>query len=130
MSRKVLIGFGVDVDAVAGWFVFMMVSLSCRKALNVYNIRLGSYGGEDSPLDISRVSTVNRPDEVVTHSHSGHVRRRSRRTTSAEAFQQVQHQDNLVHSWYLTQYHEIIYHTEAEIVQVTVWKRFQNRWQL
>ncbi|KAG0698192.1 carbohydrate esterase family 4 protein [Suillus ampliporus] len=34
MARKVLIGFGVDVDAVAGW--------------------LGSYGGEDSPLDISR----------------------------------------------------------------------------
>ncbi|CCL99551.1 uncharacterized protein FIBRA_01569 [Fibroporia radiculosa] len=34
MPRRVLIGFGVDVDAVAGW--------------------LGSYGGEDSPLDISR----------------------------------------------------------------------------
>ncbi|CAA7265224.1 unnamed protein product [Cyclocybe aegerita] len=33
-AKKVLIGFGVDVDAVAGW--------------------LGSYGGEDSPLDISR----------------------------------------------------------------------------
>jgi len=34
MPREILIGFGVDVDAVAGW--------------------LGSYGGEDSPLDISR----------------------------------------------------------------------------
>ncbi|KIJ58769.1 hypothetical protein HYDPIDRAFT_119236 [Hydnomerulius pinastri MD-312] len=34
MPRKILIGFGIDVDAVAGW--------------------LGSYGGEDSPLDISR----------------------------------------------------------------------------
>ncbi|EGN97032.1 carbohydrate esterase family 4 protein [Serpula lacrymans var. lacrymans S7.3] len=34
MPRRVLIGFGIDVDAVAGW--------------------LGSYGGEDSPLDISR----------------------------------------------------------------------------
>ncbi|KAJ8584753.1 carbohydrate esterase family 4 protein [Rhizopogon salebrosus TDB-379] len=34
MSRNILAGFGVDVDAVAGW--------------------LGSYGGEDSPLDISR----------------------------------------------------------------------------
>jgi len=34
MPRKVSISFGVDVDAVAGW--------------------LGSYGGEDSPLDISR----------------------------------------------------------------------------
>ncbi|KAG7097468.1 hypothetical protein E1B28_004811 [Marasmius oreades] len=32
--KRVLVGFGVDVDAVAGW--------------------LGSYGGEDSPLDISR----------------------------------------------------------------------------
>jgi len=32
--KRVLIGFGVDVDAVAGW--------------------LGSYGGEDSPLDVSR----------------------------------------------------------------------------
>ncbi|KAH7910465.1 carbohydrate esterase family 4 protein [Hygrophoropsis aurantiaca] len=34
MPRKILVGFGVDVDAVAGW--------------------LGSYGGEDSPLDVSR----------------------------------------------------------------------------
>jgi len=34
MPRRILIGFGVDVDAVAGW--------------------LGSYGGEDSPGDISR----------------------------------------------------------------------------
>ncbi|KAJ3763512.1 carbohydrate esterase family 4 protein [Lentinula raphanica] len=33
-AQRVLIGFGVDVDAVAGW--------------------LGSYGGEDSPSDISR----------------------------------------------------------------------------
>ncbi|KII85988.1 hypothetical protein PLICRDRAFT_165594 [Plicaturopsis crispa FD-325 SS-3] len=33
-AKRVLISFGVDVDAVAGW--------------------LGSYGGEDSPLDISR----------------------------------------------------------------------------
>src|SRR5258705_9257357 len=34
MGREILCGFGVDVDAVAGW--------------------LGSYGGEDSPDDISR----------------------------------------------------------------------------
>ncbi|KAJ3809014.1 carbohydrate esterase family 4 protein [Lentinula aff. lateritia] len=33
-AKRVLIGFGVDIDAVAGW--------------------LGSYGGEDSPSDISR----------------------------------------------------------------------------
>ena len=34
MAKDILCGFGVDVDAVAGW--------------------LGSYGGEDSPDDISR----------------------------------------------------------------------------
>ena len=34
MPKEILCGFGIDVDAVAGW--------------------LGSYGGEDSPDDISR----------------------------------------------------------------------------
>ncbi len=34
MAKEIMCAFGVDVDAVAGW--------------------LGSYGGEDSPLDISR----------------------------------------------------------------------------
>ncbi|MEV5077835.1 polysaccharide deacetylase, partial [Streptomyces sp. NPDC056159] len=34
MTKEILVGFGVDVDAVGGW--------------------LGSYGGEDSPDDISR----------------------------------------------------------------------------
>ena len=34
MAKEILCSFGVDVDAVAGW--------------------LGSYGGEDSTLDISR----------------------------------------------------------------------------
>lgn len=34
MTKDILVGFGIDVDAVAGW--------------------LGSYGGEDSPDDISR----------------------------------------------------------------------------
>jgi len=34
MSKEILVGYGVDIDAVAGW--------------------LGSYGGEDSPDDISR----------------------------------------------------------------------------
>lgn len=33
-KKKVLVGYGVDIDAVAGW--------------------LGSYGGEDSTSDISR----------------------------------------------------------------------------
>jgi peptidoglycan-N-acetylglucosamine deacetylase len=34
LAKEILVGIGVDVDAVAGW--------------------LGSYGGEDSPDDISR----------------------------------------------------------------------------
>ena len=34
MAKEIFCAFGVDVDAVAGW--------------------LGSYGGEDSPCDISR----------------------------------------------------------------------------
>ena len=34
MPKEILVSFGIDVDAVAGW--------------------LGSYGGEDSPCDISR----------------------------------------------------------------------------
>jgi peptidoglycan/xylan/chitin deacetylase (PgdA/CDA1 family) len=34
MAKEILVGFGIDVDAVAGW--------------------LGSYGGDDSPDDISR----------------------------------------------------------------------------
>lgn len=34
MGKKVLVGYGIDIDAVAGW--------------------LGSYGGEDSSSDISR----------------------------------------------------------------------------
>ena len=34
MTKEILVSYGVDFDAVAGW--------------------LGSYGGEDSPCDISR----------------------------------------------------------------------------
>ncbi|GAA7051899.1 hypothetical protein AOH534_02230 [Helicobacter pylori] len=33
MAKEILVAYGVDIDAVAGW--------------------LGSYGGEDSPDDIS-----------------------------------------------------------------------------
>lgn len=36
-KKRVLVGYGVDIDAVAGW--------------------LGSYGGEDSTSDISRGKT-------------------------------------------------------------------------
>lgn len=34
MAKEILVAYGVDIDAVVGW--------------------LGSYGGEDSPDDISR----------------------------------------------------------------------------
>ena len=34
MAKEIFVSYGIDVDAVAGW--------------------LGSYGGEDSPCDISR----------------------------------------------------------------------------
>lgn len=44
MAKEILCAFGVDVDAVAGW--------------------LGSYGGEDSPDDISRGLFAG---EVVRH---------------------------------------------------------------
>ena len=37
-KKRVLVGYGVDIDAVAGW--------------------LGSYGGEDSVSDISRGKAV------------------------------------------------------------------------
>lgn len=38
-KKRVLISYGVDVDAVSGW--------------------LGSYGGEDSPNDISRGQSID-----------------------------------------------------------------------
>ena len=47
LQKQILAGFGVDVDAVAGW--------------------LGSYGGEDSPMDISRgLSPVNSEHHVCS----------------------------------------------------------------
>lgn len=53
-AKRVLIGFGVDVDAVAGWSdKFHAFPSSAHKFP-----RLGSYGGEDSPLDISRARMV------------------------------------------------------------------------
>lgn len=45
MGRKrVLVGYGVDIDAVAGW--------------------LGSYGGEDSVNDISRGKLIRLQDYI------------------------------------------------------------------
>ena len=43
-KKRVLVGYGVDIDAVAGW--------------------LGSYGGEDSSSDISR-GTLPIPPQTI-----------------------------------------------------------------
>lgn len=49
MSKgKILVGYGVDIDAVAGW--------------------LGSYGGEDSTSDISRGMVISCLHEIILHS--------------------------------------------------------------
>jgi peptidoglycan/xylan/chitin deacetylase (PgdA/CDA1 family) len=48
MAKEILCGFGVDVDAVAGW--------------------LGSYGGEDSPDDISRGMDIKTTWFIPGHS--------------------------------------------------------------
>ncbi|TCD65973.1 hypothetical protein EIP91_001965 [Steccherinum ochraceum] len=53
MPRRVQVSFGVDVDAVAGW--------------------LGSYGGEDSPLDISRnpnALTLQQQKDILDHTYA------------------------------------------------------------
>ena len=45
MAKEIFVAYGVDVDAVAGW--------------------LGSYGGEDSPGDISRGHVCGRGRHAV-----------------------------------------------------------------
>lgn len=54
-KKRVLIGYGVDVDAVSGW--------------------LGSYGGEDSSNDISRGKGSPKLDSVavVSPRHIGNA---------------------------------------------------------
>lgn len=49
-KKRVLVSYGVDVDAVAGW--------------------LGSYGGEDSSNDISRGIHSNPSRTLELNSHS------------------------------------------------------------
>jgi hypothetical protein len=39
-NKRVLVGYGIDIDAVSGW--------------------LGSYGGEDSVSDVSRGITLSK----------------------------------------------------------------------
>lgn len=70
--------------------------------------RLGSYGGEDSPLDISRVRWFACHSIYPVYlrwmpytSCTGNVRWRSRCTTSPETLQEVQHYDDLVYSRYI-----------------------------
>jgi hypothetical protein len=45
-KKRVLVGYGVDIDAVAGW--------------------LGSYGGQDSASDISRGESSTRPRRITS----------------------------------------------------------------
>lgn len=45
-KKRVLVGYGVDIDAVAGW--------------------LGSYGGEDSTNDISRGNYSHQLAQIPT----------------------------------------------------------------
>lgn len=76
-KKRVLVSYGVDIDAVAGW--------------------LGSYGGEDSTSDISRggcaLSSLN---QLLNEQRSLGWSRRH--TPSSEALRQVQDQGNMVHS--------------------------------
>ena len=51
MTKEIFVAFGVDVDAVGGW--------------------LGSYGGEDSPDDISRACSPARSACLASSSCSG-----------------------------------------------------------
>ena len=55
-KKRVLVSYGVDIDAVSGW--------------------LGSYGGEDSASDISR--GMNARNAIILF-HSSHNRRPLRR---------------------------------------------------
>ncbi len=59
MSKEICVALGVDIDAVGGW--------------------LGSYGGEDSPADLSRGVFAG---EVVTTTSAGPPWTRSPRTSS------------------------------------------------
>ena len=78
-KKKVLVSYGVDIDAVAGW--------------------LGSYGGEDSASDISRgelPSLLRRMWELIVRRVMG---RNYWNSPPSEIVQQVQHQSVMVYSW-------------------------------
>lgn len=78
-KKRVLVSYGVDIDAVAGW--------------------LGSYGGEDSVSDISRGKHMCLTDHCrytnkIPQRSLGRARRHTPRT---EAIRKIQHQSNMVH---------------------------------
>jgi len=80
-KKRVLISYGVDVDAVAGW--------------------LGSYGGEDSTSDISRGIFAGTVGTQRLLKMFKKVSERSGTATISRSHvlpEAVQHQNNVVHS--------------------------------
>lgn len=78
-KKRVLVGYGVDIDAVAGW--------------------LGSYGGEDSVSDISRGKLMclrNHGCDLIK-SLKRSLGRTRRYTSRTETIRKIQHQSNMVH---------------------------------
>jgi hypothetical protein len=63
---------------------------------------LGSYGGEDSTSDISRGEILGDSGRVRSLTHRRSLGRNSGNATPSEALREVQHQSNLVYSWYST----------------------------
>lgn len=83
-KKRVLCGYGIDIDAVAGW--------------------LGSYGGEDSTSDISRGIQLKSflidyfPYLTVTKIYHRSLCWHSRHPPPPEASRQEQDQSYMVHS--------------------------------
>lgn len=82
-KKRVLVGYGVDIDAVAGW--------------------LGSYGGEDSSSDISRGPQSHLPYNPSLNSPR-FVRRHNWSPPTPQALRKEQLQSNVVHSRTLSRY--------------------------
>jgi hypothetical protein len=61
---------------------------------------LGSYGGEDSTSDISRGEIHSGCDPLGLLTYCRSLGRNSGHAAPSEALQEVQHQSNLVHTWY------------------------------
>lgn len=80
-KKRVLVSYGVDIDAVAGW--------------------LGSYGGQDSTSDV-RTTSVAYIQLLLTPRSSTDIprslRRHHRCATPPQTLRKTQHQSDLVHS--------------------------------